>query len=239
MRQMQMFAATGKCLSRFAVNCLDDPEKHDCGKCLHCLGHHVYPGLTLSVSTVKTAQEYLDSQTLNIEPHLRWPNHKTIGYVCQRGICLSKYGASGFGELVREGKYLSGGFSDKLVERAAKVLWPLILRRRIKHMTFIPSLRSNIVKNFAQRLALSLRLTLDDLLEKSLAAPQKEMQNGAYQCRNAMKSFTVRAAAIPDRVILVDDVVDSGWTLTACGYKLMAEGCKEVWPFALADSSGV
>ena len=41
----------------------------------------------------------------------------------------------------------------------------------------------------------------------------------------------------PERVILVDDVVDSKWTLTVCGYKLLESGCQAVYPFALADSS--
>ena len=38
-------------------------------------------------------------------------------------------------------------------------------------------------------------------------------------------------------VLLVDDVVDSRWTRTVCGYRLMEAGCEEVYPFALADSS--
>ena len=42
---------------------------------------------------------------------------------------------------------------------------------------------------------------------------------------------------MPERVLLVDDVVDSRWTLTVCGYRLMEAGCEAVYPFALADSS--
>ena len=42
---------------------------------------------------------------------------------------------------------------------------------------------------------------------------------------------------IPQRILLVDDIVDSKWTLTVCGYRLMEQGCQEVYPFALADSS--
>ena len=42
---------------------------------------------------------------------------------------------------------------------------------------------------------------------------------------------------MPERVLLVDDVVDPRWTLTVCGFRLMEKGCKEVYPFALADSS--
>ena len=47
----------------------------------------------------------------------------------------------------------------------------------------------------------------------------------------------IGGAAIPERVLLVDDVVDSRWTLTVCGFRLMENGCREVYPFALADSS--
>ena len=42
---------------------------------------------------------------------------------------------------------------------------------------------------------------------------------------------------MPQKLILVDDVVDSKWTLTVCGYLLMQAGCEQVIPFALADSS--
>ena len=64
------------------------------------------------------------------------------------------------------------------------------------------------------------------------------MQNSAHQCGNAVKSNSlIDGASVPEKVLLVDDVVDSKWTLTACGYYLSEGGCKEVYPFALADSS--
>ena len=42
---------------------------------------------------------------------------------------------------------------------------------------------------------------------------------------------------IPKNILLVDDVVDSKWTFTVCGYRLMEAGAEKVFPFALADSS--
>jgi len=36
---------------------------------------------------------------------------------------------------------------------------------------------------------------------------------------------------------LVDDIVDSRWTLTVCGNLLGEHGCDSVIPFCLADSS--
>ena len=158
-----------------------------------------------------------------------------------QGICLSKYGDSGYGEMVKKGKYPPPGspkrFDEQLVTRSALVLKALIQEKKITHITFVPSLRSDLVKDFAIRLAEKTRLQFVELLEKSDAPQQKEMENSTFQCNNAMTSFHAKRIQMPARTILVDDVVDSKWTLTVCGYKIIELGCQEVYPFALADSS--
>ena len=140
--------------------------------------------------------------------------------------------------MVKEGKYLNKEqFCDELVAKAANVL-----KERIDisgyAITNVSSLRSNLVADFAKRLANKLGLKYVDLIEKSDASPQKDMENSTYQCSNALNSFRLKACyPIPQKLILVDDVVDSKWTLTVCGYLLMRAGCEQVIPFALADSS--
>lgn len=57
------------------------------------------------------------------------------------------------------------------------------------------------------------------------------------QCENAYSSFEVKNPR-KDNVLLVDDMVDSRWTFTACGYKLRKSGSGKVYPFALANSAG-
>ena len=237
MKQMQELISTNECYSRFIVNCLDDDEENDCGRCSNCLGHHVYPGLTLKLSTLKISEEWINSRVLVMFPRLKWPDWKKIDYVNMNGICLSKYGDSGYGSMVREGKYETMRFSDELVERSAEVLMPLVNQKGVKAIAFVPSLRSDIVMNFASRLASRMNIVLYDALGKLPAEPQKDMENSAYQCENAMQSFYVKIKRPPARIILVDDIVDSRWTLTVCGYKLMEAGCIEVYPFALADTS--
>ena len=237
LRQMQRFAATKNCYSKFAVNCLDDPEKKTCKKCLNCTGHHVYPGLTLTQSSVNRAQAYIDSRIIKITPRRKWPDYRNIPYICQKGICLSRYGTSGFGAMVMEGRCSSGRFCDELLERAAYVLRDIVRERRVRYLAYVPSLRSDAVKNFAGRLAVKMRIDAADLLAKSEAEPQENMHNSVHKCKNAMNSFSVRRVHIPDKVILLDDVIESRWTMTVCGYKLMERGCKEVYPFALADNS--
>ena len=122
--------------------------------------------------------------------------------------------------------------------KSAELLKNLVREQGIKHITCVPSLRSDIVADFTKRLAQSLNIEFVDLLDKTDAKPQKLMENSSYQCANAFKSFNVKSdVVIPDKVILVDDIVDSKWTLTVCGYKIMEQGASEVYPYALADRS--
>ena len=95
-----------------------------------------------------------------------------------------------------------------------------------------------MVALLAEEIASRCHLQLMDLLEKSQAPQQKTMENSAHQCENAYNSFHMKTGvSVPRRILLIDDIVDSKWTLTVCGYRLMEHGCEEVYPFALADSS--
>lgn len=238
--QIRELINTQMCLSRFAVNCLDDNSTTNCEKCSNCTGKDVFPGLTISDRSRKVAFDFINSRQIIIQPRKQWPDRKRISSPLQEGICLSKYGDCGWGELVARGKYPQDGsvpkFDDRLVEKAASTLAPLIREKRIEHLTFVPSLRNSLVKDFAKRLAEYAQLQYIELLDKRNAPQQKSMENGWYQCKNALESFEAKNVAMPERVILVDDVIDSGWTLTVCGCKIIEKGCKEVYPFALASS---
>jgi ATP-dependent DNA helicase RecQ len=95
-----------------------------------------------------------------------------------------------------------------------------------------------LVRDFAMRVAGALQLRYVDLLGKTDAPQQKEMENSAHQCANAFLSFYVKEKIdVPKNILLIDDVVDSRWTFTVCGYRLMEAGAEKVYPFALADSS--
>lgn len=94
------------------------------------------------------------------------------------------------------------------------------------------------MEDFAKRLADSCAIPFKPLLKKIPARQQKDMENSSHQCENALSSFyIIDDIRIPRSVILVDDIVDSKWTFTVCGYRLMENGCEAVYPFALADSS--
>ena len=243
MEQMKKLATTTTCYSKFVVECLDDHSAYECGHCANCLGRDILPSKP-STASIHIAEAYINGLILEIPTRKRWPSTDYTGKINipipnNIGLCLAKYGDPGYGELVKRDKYSSKKrFCDELVGKSAKVLRPLVNEKEIKYITCVPSLRSDIVIDFSKRLAESLGLTFVELLKKSNTLQQKEMQNSSYQCGNAMHSFSLLdGVEVPDRVLLVDDVVDSRWTLTACGYYLSQGGCGEIYPFALADSS--
>ena len=248
MEQMQELQKLNSCYNRFIINALDDNTVGDCGFCAHCSGK-LFPADVLP-EDLEEAQRYLDSLQMTIVPRKKWPaledypelSNRMIKLKNDEGLCLSKYGDPGYGMEVKNGKYpvppQKPGFSDQLVAKSAKILKPFVDDKHIHYVTNIPSLRSDIVPDFAKRLAARMGLEYVSILGKKPADPQKKMQNSNYQCKNALDSFYVLDDTdIPDRVLLIDDVVDSKWTLTVCGYKMMLEGCEEVFPYALADSS--
>lgn len=243
MEQMKHLAQTKECYSKYIVSCLDDKTAKECGHCSNCLGKEIIPS-AVSEKCIHIAEEYVNKLIIPIEPRKRWASSRVtratkIVHINQTGFCISKYGDAGYGELVKQGKYSKEKrFSDELVGKSAEMLMPLIQENKIRHICCVPSLRSDLVKDFTLRLASSLKLEFVDALEKTEAKQQKEMENSAHQCANAYTSFWVKdGVRIPKNILLVDDVVDSKWTFTVCGYRLMEAGAEKVYPFALADSS--
>src|SRR5882672_5077387 len=99
--------------------------------------------------------------------------------------------------------------------------------------TWIPSLRHpQLVPDFAQRLAFELGLPFRAAIVKTQTRPeQKTMANSTQQARNVDGSLGLtNQALLAGSVLLVDDMVDSGWTLTVASWLLRAHGSGEVWP---------
>lgn len=243
-KQMNELPNFKGCYSRYIMNCLDDDLATDCGKCSNCIGHDIL-SYKISEINVRKAYDYINGLILEIEPRKQWTSsdftgNKKIEYINKNGICLSRYGDVGYAELVHEGKYgRSGRFCAELIGKSVEVLGPFVRQNRIDAITFVPSKRSKIVENFARELSERLRIDLLDSLWKLESEQQKNMENSAHQCKNAFRSFHVKKdCVLPNKLLLVDDIIDSKWTMTVCGYKLMKAGCLEVFPFALSDTSG-
>jgi hypothetical protein len=64
-------------------------------------------------------------------------------------------------------------FCDELVEKSKNILKPIINKEKIDSITFVPSLRSDIVEDFAKRLANSCSIEFIQALEKKMLHNKK------------------------------------------------------------------
>lgn len=129
-----------------------------------------------------------------------------------------------------------GHFSDDLVGRVRSVGARLGPQPAPRWVTCVPSLRHpDLVADFARRLAARLALPFALSLAKTSERPeQKTMANSAQQARNIDGSLEIANKPYDGPVLLVDDMVDSRWTITVAAWLLRSHGSGEVWPLALA-----
>jgi len=244
--QMQNYVAHPGCLMEFLARALDDPDAKTCGVCANCQGK----GFRAETSTdlVKQAADFLGRVDIVLEPKKRWPSDMVLSANSvipgelrnAPGRSLCYYGDAGWGRLVREGKYERGEFDDQLIDASAS-----LIRERWgpepfpEWVTAIPSRRHpGLVYDFASRLARSLGIPFVAALVRTSEAPeQKLMANSSMQARNVAGTLSTIERIPAGPVLLIDDIVDSGWTLTLAGWLLRKQGSGMVHPFTLARAT--
>lgn len=240
-QQMQKYVNLDSGHMEFLVHALDgDPAT---------VQHPDLPPLptTTDAAVVQEAVRFLRRTSLPIEPRRQWPMGGMPQYAirgripvelrAEPGKALCVWGDAGLGDLVRRGKYHDGRFAKGLVEACVALVQEWDPQPAPVWVTAIPSRRHPaLVPEFAQRLAARLGLPFHPALERTDDRPeQKAMANRTQQARNVDGSFAVGMQPFPPgAVLLVDDMVDSRWTLTVGAWLLRSHGCGEVWPLAVA-----
>ena len=199
--------------------------------------------------TIRDAVAFLRRTNLPFEARLMWPNGGMpqyglkgkipVSHQAMNGRALCAWGDAGWGDRVRQGKYRDGRFADELVEACIKLIAEWKPHPGPAWVCCVPSLRHpTLVPDFAERLAAALELPFHPVLVRTADRPeQKTMHNSIFQARNVDGSLVVGEAAVPaGPVLLVDDIVDSRWTLTVAARLLREAGSGPVWPLALANS---
>ena len=245
--QIQTYLDHNGCLMEYLLRALDDPDPKPCGRCANCRGK----GLARIVSheLVIRAENFLKGVSISIQPRKCWPlglfpeQKRVIPPEMQNcpGRSLCYYGDAGWGRMVRDGKYLDGHFADELVDASLQLIQNLWKPDPPPSwLTAIPSRRHpSLVSDFTRRLASRLGVPFLPVLLRTGEPPeQKAMQNSSMQARNVIGTLSVQGDIPAEAVLLVDDIIDSGWTLTMAGYLLHSHGCGIVYPFTLAQASG-
>src|SRR4051794_24786943 len=237
---MRAYGRTDGCLMQFLRGQLDDPGATPCGRCMNCTG----TPLTFAPepSLVAAAQEFLRNRELSVQPWLQWPTGlaERKGRIPEelrlepgRALCVENDG--GWGQLVRAGR-ASGRFSDELVAASARLIRRWNPNPFPTWATCIPSRQHpDLVPAFARSLAETLGIEFRPSVVRVRDAPsQREMENSAQQLTNVLGAFELRGP-VDGPVLLIDDVVDSRWTLTVVGSQLLEAGSGPVFPFVLAE----
>lgn len=250
-QQMRDYTEHTGCLMAFLQAALDDPAPTACGKCRNC-----NPSLLLDESydtdLANRAQQFLRKRYQLITPRKQWPAKDMFQYSplgafrisvslqAEEGRALSFWRDSSWGQLVAQGKYQVNRFDDELVTACVEMIQTWAPNPAPQWITCIPSLNHpELVPDFATRLAVALGLPFVSCIKKIRDNKQQKcMENSYQQVKNLDGVFTIPLESVDNRpCLLVDDMIDSGWTFTVASALLRQAGCSAVYPMALAKLS--
>lgn len=247
-QEVQAYLRDTGCKMVYLRSALDDVDAAACGKCSCCLGRPVVD-VPIDAPLAHYAASFLRQAEMPIQPKAQVAANAFVEYGfrgnlpqnlrAQEGRVLSRWGDAGWGRMVAQHKH-ANHFGDELVEAMAEMIqqrwqpdpapaWVCCVPSR-NHPELVP--------DFARRLAARLALPFVDVVAKVRDnQPQKGQQNRFYQCRNLDGAFAINKPVPFGAVLLIDDIVDSGWTLTVLAALLQQAGSGAVFPVALASSS--
>ena len=247
-QEVQEYLTDTGCKMSFLRRALDDLDLTPCGRCASCIGQPVI-SQAIDPALTHRAGTFLKHAEMAITPKAQVAANAFLEYGfrgnlpqnlrAQEGRVLSRWRDAGWGRLVADNKH-AGCFSDELVGAMAEMI-----RERWQPnpapqwVCCVPSrTHPELVPDFARRLAARLGLPFVDAVSKVKDnQPQKGQQNRFHQCRNLDGVFAINPVLPDTPVLLVDDIIDSGWTLTVIAALLQQAGSGLVYPVALASSS--
>ncbi len=248
------YQATEGCRMRFLQEQLDDPGASDCGRCDRCAGIWFDP--VVPEGAAAAAGRALRKVGVPVDPRSLWPSGMSrlgvplTGRIpaaerVEEGRAVARLTDLGWGQRLRT--LLSPTSPDAPADQAlltacVDVLAGWTWTTRPVGVVEMPSLRRpELVSSVAGHLAALGRLPLLGALALAHDAfPGEPGGNSAFRLAAVHERFTVPPALgalladLDGPVLLVDDLVDSRWTVTVAGRVLRQAGADAVLPFALA-----
>lgn len=159
------------------------------------------------------------------------------------GVAASYYGVSNVGNAIHRSKYENGGyFPDFLLRLTLKAFWKKLRDINFDLVLYVPPTHSgDLVKNFAEKFANSIDVPLSSGLYKVRETnEQKIYQNSYLKQENIKDAFTYDH---PDdiygkKILLLDDIYDSGATMKEIGRLLTSMGAELIVPITIAKTVG-
>ena len=247
-RAMLDYQTTAECRMAFLRRQLDDPELVDgaaCGRCDNCAGAR-YSGQVDS-STVDAAQERLQRPGAELSPRRQWPTS-----MAKLGIELSGRISDGPAQGRVIGRLTDLGWGTRLRRLLAEPDQPVpadVLNAAVAVLAgwgwqtrpvAVMGLDSNthpiLISSLVDGLAELGRLGNLGTLHYSPRRRPVTAANSAYRVAALVDAWdSPDLGAVAGPVLLIDDVADTGWTLTMAARILRKAGADAVLPFALAS----
>ncbi|HET9345362.1 MAG TPA: RecQ family ATP-dependent DNA helicase [Candidatus Limnocylindrales bacterium] len=238
--EMREYVTYEGCRMEYLTRLLDDPAAAPCGRCANDVGR----GLPREVSreVVRDAVDFLRRSLRPVAPRKRWAEEgapTVIPAPNEDGVALCIYGDPGWGREVERGQSV-GRFSGALVTASVGAIRDRWRPEPVPEwVTAIPTGGgSSLVGDFAAAVAAELALPYVPCLStRGESQPQQAMRNSVLKLANARARLGVDGSRVlPGPVLLIDDIVDSRWTMTVAGSLLRENGSGPVFPFALATA---
>jgi ATP-dependent DNA helicase RecQ len=256
---MLAYQATTECRMEFLRRELDDPAAAPCGRCDNCTGQR----WTTDVPAAGTeaARERLARPGTTVEPRKMWPTGmKELGIdasgkipataLAEPGRALGRLTDIGWGAALRtllSEQTPDGPIPDQLADAMVQVLASWDWKQRPAAVVTMPSVtRPELITSLGQRIAAIGRLPyLGALGYATEDGPGPRRHNSAQRLAALWRALTVPSdlrdalkANDAGPVLLVDDQIDTGWTMTVAARLLRDAGAPAVLPLALAVTTG-
>ncbi|MFC4912650.1 RecQ family ATP-dependent DNA helicase [Actinomadura gamaensis] len=253
-RAMLDYIATTGCREEFLRRQLDDPAAAPCGRCDNCTG--VHRPAEVSAEGTAGARDRLRRPGVDVQPRRMWPTgvKDDLGVSgripatdqAEEGRVLGRLTDIGWGNRLRvlfADRAPDTDVPDDMFEAMVKVLAAWNWETRPAAVVSVASRsRPRLVTSLATRISQIGRLPyLGELA--ALGEPAPRRHNSAQRLRTVWDALTVPAelaAAVsrtPGPILLVDDRIDTGWTMTVAARLLRQAGAPAVLPLALAVPS--
>ena len=248
------YLSTTECRMAYLQTALDDDTAAPCGRCDNCAGQWIDADVPEAAQAAARAR--LAEVGVRIEPRNQWPSGMArLGVdlrgripasdALEAGRSVGRFTDLGWGQRIRA--LLESGLDqpadDALLNACVAVLKDWDWAQRPVGVVAMPSrARPLLVASVARGLARIGRLRDLGTLDLVDGGPTGDRGgNSAFRLAGVYGRIAVPAALAADLgqldgpVLLVDDLVDSRWTMSVAGRELRHAGAPGVLPFALAS----
>ncbi len=244
------YQSTDGCRMAFLRRQLDDPELREgdrCGRCDNCTGTRL--SADVDTAAAEDTRRRLMRPGVELSARKQWPSGLTklgldlsgrINDGPATGRVIGRLTDLGWGARLRAVlDEPDGEVSEDMVRAAIDVLaaweWQT---RPVAVLAMDSDTHPVLIRSLASRLAELGRLTDLGTLQYRPDRRPVTAANSAYRVAALQDSWEKPALdGVTGPVLLVDDLADTGWTLTMAARVVRAAGAPEVLPFALAAVS--